>query len=515
MRYRTAGMPGHFARTAAAFLIGTSVVTIAGLASGGAADAAAARRPAAKAAATAKAAAAAATAGVKVSSAPAGRSAVALRTVVVGSAAALIAAVTVARPGDRIEMGAGAYSLAVPLKINASGTVVAPIVIAAAVGAKPEIRGNGTLEVNGSYVTIDGLTFTNADTVRITSTATHAKVTGNYFHLARAAQNWLQVAGDDAEIARNQFVGKSSAGVFLQVTGGGASAMARRVWVHHNYFADHSFSGSNGGEAIRVGVSARQHAVASTIIEDNLLERVNGDQEAISVKSSGNIIRRNTIRDSKGTITLRHGANNLVEGNLLLGGTTGIRVFGNDQTVINNVVQDTTRNRLIEVGGGDVRDDWANADDHDAADRVLIAFNTVVTSSKTSTALDIGDPDDQMHPDAVTVADNILISGRRAADQGRGTNLTWVGNLGAGSIVGFTTGFRVADTKLSMDSGGVYRPAAGSAATGAAIGSWAVVSLDQDGQVRPGVKRSVGADEPSTNAATHVEPATRLSLGLI
>jgi Chondroitinase B len=530
MRYRTAGKPGRIARTAAAaFLIGASVVSVAALAGPGMADAAVAKRVAvtakaktktkvtAKARARAKAKVTASKAVVGkavVVKAPAGRSAVVVRTVRVGSVAALLAAVAAAQPGDRIELGPGGYTLSDTLQVEASGTATAPIVIAAAAGAKPEIRGDGTIEVTGSYVTLDGLTFVNADTVRVSSTATHAKVTRNLFHLARQAQNWLQISGDDTEVDHNQFIGKQTAGVFLQIIGGGTSDMAERVWVHHNYFADHSFSGSNGGEAIRLGVSARQKAMAGAIVEDNLMERVNGDQEAISVKSSGNIIRRNTIRDSKGTITLRHGNGNTVEGNLLLGGTTGIRVFGNDQTVINNVVQDSTRNRLIEVGGGDMRDDRTSEDDHDAADRVLVAFNTVVTSSKTSTALDIGDSDDDVDPDSVTVADNILVSGRRAADQERGTRLNWIGNLGAGAIDGFTAGFRAADTKLVKDAGGVYRPGGGSAATGTAIGSWAVVALDVDGQVRPGLKRSVGADEPSANPATNVKPATKLSLGL-
>lgn len=541
MRFRTAGKSGRVTRTAAAFLIGTSVVGLAGLAGSGAAAAAVKKPAVTKRAVVAKrpvvakklvvkkpvvkqpvvkrpvvAERAAVGAGTTVVARPAAaaRSAVLVRTVRVASVAALSAAVAAALPGDRIELAAGVYPLAGTLEVEASGTAVAPIVVAAAAGARPEIRGDGTLEVNGSYVTLDGLTFTNSDTVRVSSTASHAKVTRNVFRLARSAQNWLQISGADAEVDHNQFTGKQTAGVFLQIIGGGTSDMAERVWVHHNYFADHSFSGANGGEAIRLGVSARQKAVARAVVEDNLLERVNGDQEAISVKSSGNIIRRNTIRDSKGTITLRHGNGNTVEGNLLLGGTTGIRVFGNDQTVINNVVQDSTRNRLIEIGGGDLRDDRASDDDHDAADRVLVAFNTVVTGSKTSTALDIGDSDDDVDPDSVTVADNILVSGRRAADQERGTRLSWIGNLGAGAIDGFTAGFTAADTRLTKDAGGVYRPGVGSAATSTAIGSWAVVSLDVDGQVRPSLKRSVGADEPSANAAANIKPATRLSLGL-
>jgi len=481
-----------------------------------AAKAKAAARAKARAAASAKAAAAAKARAVATAAAvkrPVQVAAV-VRTVRVNSAGTLAVAVRAAKPGDRIELSAGAYLLLDTLEVEASGTASAPIVIAAAAGARPEIRGPGSLEIEGSYVTIDGLTFRNADTVKVSASAKHARVTRNTFRLAQAAVNWLSVAGDDAEVDHNQFIGKQSAGVFLQIIGPGSSTMAQRVWVHHNYFADHSFGGSNGGEALRLGVSARQHSAAYAVVEDNLFERVNGDPEAISVKSSGNVIRRNTIRDSKGTITLRHGNNNLVDSNLLIGGTTGIRVFGNDQTVINNVVQDSTRNRLIEVGGGDLRDDHASQDDHDAADRVLVAFNTVVTSAKTATALNIGDDDDDFAPDTVTVANNILVSGKRAAQAERGWRLTWVGNLGTGTLDGVPAGFRAADPKLVKDSGGVYRPAAGSAALGSAIGSYTVVLLDVDGQTRPTAKRSVGADEPATGPVPNRKPATRLTLGL-
>ena len=437
-----------------------------------------------------------------------------IRIVRVNSADDLAAAVRAARPGGRIELGTGSYFLAGPLEVETDGTAAERIMITAAAGAQPEIRGDGSLQIEGDYITVDRLTFLNSGTVKVTPSAAHAHLTRNVFRLADAAQNWVSVAGDDAEIDHNQFVGKRTAGVFLQITGPGPSGMAQRTWVHHNYFADHSFAGANGGEALRLGVSSRQHASAEAVVEDNLFERVNGDQEAISVKSSGNIIRRNTIRASKGTITLRHGNDNVVDSNLLIGGTTGIRVFGNDQTVINNVVQDSTRSRLIDVSGGDLRDDHAGGVDHDAADRVLVAFNTVVTASRTSTALKVGDDGDDFAPDSVTLADNILISGKRAAWVQRGSRLTWVGNLGQGTVTGVGSGFRAVDTRLVKDSSGVYRPGSRSAALGSAIGNWSVVTRDVDGQTRPAAKRSVGADEPRTGTVTNRRPATKVGLGL-
>ena len=275
---------------------------------------------------------------------PAGPAAAATsaRTIRVASVSALTAAVATARPGDHIELARGSYALRAPLEIKAAGIVLT--------GNAAAITGTAGVRVSGSDVTVTGLAFGTADTIEIKAGARHVRLTRNTFRLAARAVNWLSVAGDDAEIDHNEFAGKRTAGVFLQVTGPGSTGMAQRTWVHHNYFADHTFGGSNGGEALRLGVSTRQHAIARAVVEDNLFERVNGDQEAISVKSSGNVIRRNTIRNSSGTITLRHGSGNTVDSNLLIGGTTGIRIFGNDQTVVNNIVQDSARAAVHRSG---------------------------------------------------------------------------------------------------------------------------------------------------------------------
>ncbi len=152
--------------------------------------------------------------------------------------------------------------------------------------------------------------------------------------MAGSVQCWLTVAGDDAQIDHNTFQHKSTIGNFIEVVGPGGSGMAQRTWIHHNYFLDQSYSGGNGGESIRVGLSGRQHSSAYAIVEDNLFEACNGDLEVISVKSSDDTIRYNTLRNSKGTITLRHGWRNVVEGNFLLGNATGIRMFGNYHRVV-------------------------------------------------------------------------------------------------------------------------------------------------------------------------------------
>src|SRR5439155_25273512 len=208
-------------------------------------------------------------------------------------------------------------------------------------------------------------------------------------------------------VDHNAFLNKSTAGVYLQVNGPGAHGMAQRVHVHHNYFFNHHFGGSNGGESIRFGLSGRQHASAHGLIEFNLFEKADGDSEAISIKSSDNVVRYNTLRDSRGTISLRHGWGTVVEGNFVLGGRSGIRFFGNNHVIVNNVVQDTV-GQALEVGGGEIRDDTGSTTAHEAADHCVVAFNTlqsargnvVVFGNKPVPASDI------------TLADNIPVGKR-------------------------------------------------------------------------------------------------------
>ena len=65
------------------------------------------------------------------------------------------------------------------------------------------------------------------------------------------------------------------------------------------------------------------------IVEHNLLVNCSGEAEIISVKSSKNTIRYNTIRNSTGNLTLRAGKNNLVYGNFVFGtgNQGGLRIF--------------------------------------------------------------------------------------------------------------------------------------------------------------------------------------------
>jgi poly(beta-D-mannuronate) lyase len=425
----------------------------------------------------------------------------------VSSAAQLSAALRQAQPGDRIEVAAGVYASGA-IRVSRSGTAPAPITITAAAVGQARFTGTGGLDLTGaSHVVVRGFVFDNDAGLTVPGGAAGNRVTRNVFQgNPRGAD--LTVAASDTEVDHNTFQNRTAIGVYLQVVGPGAHDMAQRVHVHHNYFFNHQFKGANGGESIRFGLSGRQHAVALGLIEDNLFEKADGDSEAISVKSTSNVVRYNTIVNSRGTISLRHGWNTLVEGNILIGGHTGIRFFGNNHTIINNIVQDTT-GQPMEVGGGEVRDDTTSGRDHEAADHCVVAFNTLSGTGGSVVTFGSGKP---FPPSDVTLANNILVGHGSAAVTGTGGALHFQGNILFGAPAGTMPagGYRTVDPRLVRDAHGLLRLSAASPAIGTATGSFPQVTLDIDQQARPAAK-DVGADQ--YNTATPARPLTTADVG--
>ncbi|WP_394834267.1 polysaccharide lyase 6 family protein [Pendulispora rubella] len=416
----------------------------------------------------------------------------AARVIPVSSIAKLQAALDAAAPGDRIELANGSYTLSSPIRFSRSGTATQPITVAAQNVGGAELTGSALFEFGTlSYVTISGFRVTTSAPVSISSKTNHVRFSRNTVQISGSTKNWLTVTANDTEVDHNTFQNKSTEGVFLQISGL-TDDMAKGVKVHHNYFYNHTFGGTNGGESIRLGLSDRQHVSAGATVEHNLLEKANGDSEAISVKSSDNVVRYNTLRNSKGSIVLRHGNRNRVEGNIELGGSSGIRLYENDHVIVNNLIQGGSGQ--IIVGSGELKDDTASGTEHARVDRALIAFNTVVGSG---ILLDIGPGNDPYGPDDCTFANNILQgSGSGSLVRvGKASNLHWQGNILWGGSAGGASGYRLVNPQLEADANGLYRLASGTGpAVGTAQGSYSQVTLDFDLQPRSGAM-DVGADE--------------------
>jgi poly(beta-D-mannuronate) lyase len=427
-------------------------------------------------------------------------------TAVVTSLSQLQSAINSAAAGTTITLANGSYAVpsGSPITISGrSGSSTAPITIQA------ETRGGVTLTgaqsfvfSNSSYLTISGFVFKQSTTLDLPADCSRIRLTRNDFQLAAAADHWVVVRGDDVKIDRNVFHDKSTLGCYLVIDGPSGDAMAQRTYILRNHFRDHSYGGSNGGEPIRLGVSSRALSTADATVEYNLFERANGDPEGISVKSSGNTIRYNTLRSSTGGIVLRHGNANRVEGNYLLTGGNGIRIYGNDHLIVNNYVADVTSAGIV-LGSGSVRDhfDGESSDSrrgNDAPDRVTIVLNTLRNNAQAVA----GESQRPLAPLACRISDNLLVGTSGAlTDMPYQQGITWSGNILWGAATNGnipTSGFTRADPKLTAGTDGIYRLGTGSAAANAAgVDHSTQVTDDLDGQARI-APYDVGADEFST-----------------
>lgn len=431
----------------------------------------------------------------------------------VDSIDALQARITAAAPGDIIVLKNGTYTTGAALTVAVAGMKELPITIAAETVGGVELGGTHGFDVvaPAAHIVIRGFVFRHAagkNTIRVG--ANHVRFTRNTFQCSGPGAE-LDVAGDDAEVDRNEFRGKQTVGNMLSVVGKDGQ-VARRLWAHHNYFHDYAKAGANGAETIRLGRSFFSMSRGDALVEYNLFVRCVGENELITNKSGGNTYRYNTFLDSPGCqLTLRHGNECVVYGNYFRG-TDGLRIFGDRHQIFSNYFEGNTQGINLGNGGAEVAD-GAPLTSHDRPDDCVIAFNTLVDNQahyKMGARKPVA-----LGAQRTTFANNLIAGGGVAAKiDGPNTGAVWSGNLiwntgGAGDLPAGS--YTMAEPKLVRDAHGVLHLAAGSPAIDAGAGDFAFAAFDQDGQPRE-AKRDVGADEFSS-APVKARPLTPADVG--
>lgn len=326
----------------------------------------------------------------------------------------LQARIDAAKPGQVVTVKNGTYSATVPIRVSVRGTEKKPIRILAETVGGVTIQGSDGFDVtaSASYVHIDGFVFTHTSgKTQIRPGATHVRFAHNVFE-QQGDGAYLTIAGDDAEIDRNEFRNKHTLGNMIDVRGAG-NQVAQRVHIHDNYFHDFTSPGpgTNGAETIRFGLSGLSMSKGLGIIERNLFVRCVGENEMLSIKSGSNVIQDNTLLDSPGAqLTLRHGNDNIVRRNYLRG-TDGIRIFGDRNRVDSNYLESNTGAIQIGNGDGEVAD-GAALTSHDRPDDTYVTSNILVKNERNifMTGRDKG-----LGARRATIAHNIIQGGQPAA----------------------------------------------------------------------------------------------------
>ena len=262
-------------------------------------------------------------------------------------------AVKNANPGDVITLANGIWKDA-ELVFEGKGTVENPIKLTVEEKGKVTLEGASNLQLAGEHLIVEGLVFKNgytptnavisfrknreemANNTRLTEC-----VIDNFNNPERQVQDyWITIYGKNNRIDHNHIVGKKNLGVTMIVGLDTKESLANNHKIDHNYFGPRPTFGNNGGETLRIGTSHHALENSNTLVESNYFDRTNGEHEIISNKSCQNTFKYNTFFECTGTLTMRHGNETMVDGNVFIGNgkpsTGGVRIINETQTVINN-----------------------------------------------------------------------------------------------------------------------------------------------------------------------------------
>lgn len=452
----------------------------------------------------------------------------------VASRSEIEAALQIALPGDTLVLQNGTYEDLV-IEFEGSGVENAPITLKAETAGQVILKGESRMEIGGEWLVADGLVFTGAysgnddEVIQFRANgvmATDCRVTNisiiDYVPEDGAKTSWISLYGERNRVDHCYLSGHDVIGVTLVVWLDGEPDYHR---IDNNHFANRiDGGGENGWETIRIGTSDTSLSDSRTTVENNLLERVNGEIEIISNKSGENVYRNNTFLECRGTLTLRHGNRCIVDGNYFIGNgldeTGGVRVIGEDHVVINNYIEGTTARDGAAitlypgVPGGALNEYFA-------ANNAIVAFNTFYDNAGPliEVGAKFGIRDRTVLPVNMTIANNLMAAGSKTTGTfvigEQPEDHTWAGNIAFGRAVGsgLIDGFTVMDPGLELDEvAGIQCIALGSPAIDAASEVYDAIDLDIDGQLRDD-KPDVGADELSELAALNNGPLTELDVG--
>lgn len=259
-------------------------------------------------------------------------------------------------PGDSMILKDGVWR-DFEIVFEGNGKPGNPITLRAETPGEVFITGQSNLALAGEHLLVSGLIFRDgytpsqsvisfrkskkelANNSRVTQTVIHNFTNPERFE----ADYWVAMYGKNNRFDHNHLEGKRNRGVTLAVRLDSEASRENYHRIDHNYFGPRPTLGSNGGETLRIGTSHFSRSNSFTTVENNYFDRCDGEVEIISSKSGSNVLRGNVFFESKGTLTLRHGHDNLVEENIFLGNgiahTGGIRVINRRQTIKNNYIE--------------------------------------------------------------------------------------------------------------------------------------------------------------------------------
>lgn len=375
------------------------------------------------------------------------------------------------KPGDRAVMQPGNWCNQ-QLVFKGKGTKEAPVILVSAEPGKIILKGNSNLLIDGQWLLIDGLNFTQGSSPTKKDVILFSKET-EWCRLTNTAivdfnapdkkldYKWISLNGFHNRVDHCYIKGKTHQGTTLVVW---VADKPNYHLIDHNFFDFRPDLGVNGGETIRIGTSTVSMSDSFTTVENNIFYQCDGEMEVLSNKSGHNTIRNNLFYECVGTLTLREGNFADVYGNYLIGngvkGTGGIRIIGENHKVHHNYLQGLTGTGLKSAIS--VMDAIANSSlkGYMQVKNAEIRNNTIINCAQ---AFEIGSgkrDERNIPPINLTIKNNVVLASQPMlyTDQPQGIkiadnilfNIKLPGDL--------PDGFDMKDPHLSTDALGIFQP---------------------------------------------------------
>jgi poly(beta-D-mannuronate) lyase len=257
-------------------------------------------------------------------------------------------------PGDIIIIEDGIFS-DVNLNLTCKGELRNKITIKSKNPGKLIITGKSKIIISGNYTTLANIIFKDGGLINgIDISGIGNRLTGCDISFNNSDGPVILLKGIKNRIDHCILQNFSNAGVWL--------CLQRDIniidycIIDHNIFRNRAKGNGNGFETIRLGTSGSSLTNSRTIVRDNLFEKCDGEIEIISSKSCENIIYRNTVLESLGSITLRHGNRCILSKNKILQNykneSGGLRVAAGEEHIIFDNLMEKTINSSINLNSG-------------------------------------------------------------------------------------------------------------------------------------------------------------------
>ena len=256
-------------------------------------------------------------------------------------------------PGDKVLITDGIYDR-LSLTIKSKGTFQKRIFIKAKNPGKVVITGTSKISIQGEYTTVANFMFNNGGkTNAIEIRGKGNRLTGCDINFSKVDGPVVMIGMKNNRIDHCIFHDFNKSDRWIQKDP--SSKSEDYILFDHNIVKNRPVGKEdNGYETLQLR-NEDNNINSRSMVVNNYFEKCDGEIEMISIKSSENIVHKNTIQSTKATITLRSGRGNIISTNKFLQDNVsesgGLRITGADHIIFKNLFKETDRSALNIISG--------------------------------------------------------------------------------------------------------------------------------------------------------------------